>query len=63
MRTSNWFAVSRLNTSANECCNWCAVCAAGCFIYGGPLVPGACDPPLRADAPVPNPVILNALTL
>ena len=23
----------------------------GCFIYGGPLVPGFCDPPLRADAP------------
>jgi dihydroxy-acid dehydratase len=23
----------------------------GCFIYGGPLVPGQCNPPLRADAP------------
>jgi len=23
----------------------------GCFIYGGPLVPGMCNPPLRPDAP------------
>ena len=30
--------IARVNTS-------------GCFIYGGPLVPGHCDPPLRADAP------------
>jgi dihydroxy-acid dehydratase len=25
--------------------------ATGAFVYGGPLVPGRCDPPLRPDAP------------
>ena len=37
--------------SLGACVGVCIGPGAGAFIYGGPLVPGHCDPPLRDDVP------------